>query len=102
MMLEKSRDRRISYIKVADRVHNMRTIEAKPYESQVKKAQETLMFYVPLAKRLKLEDAAKELTKLCDKVLNPKQSKGKEPLDFYVVPSSWLFLQIWLNDPKTN
>jgi GTP diphosphokinase / guanosine-3',5'-bis(diphosphate) 3'-diphosphatase len=38
------------YVKLADRMHNMRTIEAKSHESQRKTAEETLFFFVPLAK----------------------------------------------------
>ncbi|XWN35227.1 MAG: hypothetical protein ROO73_00305 [Roseivirga sp.] len=49
-------------MKVADRIHNMRTIDAKPYKSQLRTAKETLQFFVPLCKeRLDLLDAAEEL-----------------------------------------
>ncbi len=54
-------DKRVLYIKLADRLHNMRTLGVKSYASQHKKADETLKFFVPLAKYLKLEDAAQEL-----------------------------------------
>ncbi len=55
------KDKRILYVKLADRLHNMRTLHVKSLESQQKKATETLNFFVPLAKYLKLEDAAQEL-----------------------------------------
>ena len=54
-------DQRVLYVKLADRMHNMRTIQAKPYESQRRTAEETLLFFVPLAKYLGLTEAAEEL-----------------------------------------
>jgi len=54
-------DPRVLYVKLADRMHNMRTIQAKPYESQLRTAEETLLFFVPLAKYLGLTEAAEEL-----------------------------------------
>ena len=48
-------------MKLADRMHNMRTIQAKPYESQRRTAEETLLFFVPLAKYLGITAAAEEL-----------------------------------------
>jgi (p)ppGpp synthase/HD superfamily hydrolase len=54
-------DQRVLYVKLADRMHNMRTIQAKPYESQRRTAEETLLFFVPLAKYLRLTEAAEEL-----------------------------------------
>ncbi|XWN35268.1 MAG: HD domain-containing protein [Roseivirga sp.] len=62
LMLLESDDKRALYVKVADRMHNMRTIGAKPYKSQLRTAKETLQFFVPLCKeRLDLLDAAEEL-----------------------------------------
>jgi Na+/proline symporter len=54
-------DKRVLYVKLADRVHNLRTIQAKSYESQRRTAEETLLFFVPLAKYLGLTEAAEEL-----------------------------------------
>jgi (p)ppGpp synthase/HD superfamily hydrolase len=54
-------DKRVLYVKLADRMHNMRTIQAKSYESQRRTAEETLLFFVPLAKYLHLSEAAEEL-----------------------------------------
>jgi hypothetical protein len=54
-------DQRVLYVKLADRMHNMRTIEAKPHASQRRTAEETLLFFVPLAKYLGLTEAAEEL-----------------------------------------
>lgn len=62
-------DKRVWYIKLADRLHNMRTIQYKPQEKQRIKAEETLKFFVPLAKQLNLPETAQELKVLCQEVL---------------------------------
>jgi len=68
------KDERILYVKLADRLHNMRTIRAKSPMSQQKTARETLLFYVPIAEKLDLAGIAEELRRLCDAVLhNPDQ-----------------------------
>jgi (p)ppGpp synthase/HD superfamily hydrolase len=54
-------DKRVLYVKLADRLHNLRTLQAKPYESQRRTAEETLLFFVPLARQLGLMGAAEEL-----------------------------------------
>ena len=64
------KDKRVLYIKIADRMHNMRTLEAKPYESQHRTAEETLLFYVPLAEKLGLMEAAEELKRRSFEVLH--------------------------------
>jgi (p)ppGpp synthase/HD superfamily hydrolase len=66
------KDKRVLYIKIADRMHNMRTLEAKPYESQHRTAEETLLFYVPLAEKLGLMEAAEELKRRSFEVLHSK------------------------------
>ena len=63
-------DKRALYVKLADRLHNMRTIQAKSYESQCRIAEETLLFFVPLAAKLGLVGAAEELKEICFTVLN--------------------------------
>jgi GTP diphosphokinase / guanosine-3',5'-bis(diphosphate) 3'-diphosphatase len=49
------------YVKLADRMHNMRTIEVKSHESQRSIAEETLLFFVPLARQLGHMEATQEL-----------------------------------------
>ncbi len=63
------KDPRVLYIKIADRLHNMRTLASKSYASQEKKAKETLSFFVPLAQYLQLEDTAQELKKRAQIIL---------------------------------
>ncbi|MEM7055561.1 MAG: HD domain-containing protein [Bacteroidota bacterium] len=65
-------DQRVLYVKIADRMHNMRTIQYKPYKSQRRTAEETLLFFVPLAEHLGLKEAAAEFKELCFKVLTEK------------------------------
>ena len=62
-------DKRVLYVKIADRMHNMRKIQYKPYKSQRRTAEETLLFFVPLAEHLGLKEAAAEFKELCFEVL---------------------------------
>ncbi len=59
------------YIKLADRLHNMLTIEACSPKSQTKKAADTLQFFVPLARLINSRYFERELSELCFRVLQP-------------------------------
>lgn len=71
MLLEAGDDRAVC-VKLADRLHNMRTIEGKSPRSQARIAKETLQFFVPQAQRLGLEQAAKELKERSWRVLEER------------------------------
>lgn len=71
MMLAMTRDIRVIIIKMADRLHNMRTISALPLQKRRSIARETLDIYAPIAKRLGVRQWATELEDLSFSVLFP-------------------------------
>ncbi|RVX17046.1 putative GTP diphosphokinase RSH3, chloroplastic [Vitis vinifera] len=68
-------DARAVLIKLADRLHNMMTLDALPLGKQQRFAKETLEIFVPLANRLGISTWKEQLENLCFKHLNPDQHK---------------------------
>ena len=71
MLFAMSRDIRVVLIKIADRLHNMRTMEYQTPEKQRKKAFETMEIYAPIAHRLGMQKVKWELEDLSLKYLDP-------------------------------
>ena len=71
MLLAMARDVRVVLIKLADRIHNMRTMSAMAPDKRLRIARETLDIYAPIAHRLGLNEAYRELQELCFEHLYP-------------------------------
>ena len=73
LILAMSRDMRVMIIKLADRLHNMRTIDSMSEEKKMLKAKETSELHAPIARRLGLHSIGVELDDLCFKTLHPRK-----------------------------
>ena len=76
MLLAMVDDIRVILVKLADRLHNMRTLHHLPEERRTKIAQETLDIYAPIANRLGMSKVKNELEELAFKYLEPKAYEG--------------------------
>ena len=75
MILAMGKDLRVILVKLADRLHNMRTLKHLPSDRQAMIARETVEIYAPIAARLGMSRIRTELEDLCFEVLHPEQYK---------------------------
>lgn len=80
ILMAMSKDIRVIIIKLADRLHNMRTIMYRPPEKQRKKALETMNFYAPIAHRLGMSAVKEEMEDISIKILDPYGTKAIEDM----------------------
>jgi len=72
LFMATSRDLRVTLVKLADRLHNMRTIKSMRTDKQAQKSRETMDIYAPLAGRMGMQWMREELEDLAFRVLNPE------------------------------
>ena len=73
LILAMSKDMRVMVIKLADRLHNMRTLDSMSDEKKLQKAKETFELHAPIARRLGLHSIRVELDDLCFKTIHPRK-----------------------------
>jgi guanosine-3',5'-bis(diphosphate) 3'-pyrophosphohydrolase len=92
MLVAMAKDWRVLIIKLADRLHNMRTIAAMPEFKQKRTAQETLDIYAPLAHRLGIQDIKWQLEDLAFATLHPKPYAEIEQMVAIRAPEREIYL----------
>ncbi len=102
MLVAMAKDLRVLVIKLADRLHNMRTIAAMPMEKQQRIAQETLDIYAPLAHRLGMQEVKQHLEDLSFAALYPKRFAELDHLVSTRTPEREVYLAKALADVRAR
>jgi GTP pyrophosphokinase len=102
MVVAMSRDIRVLVIKLADRLHNMRTMRYLPREKQERKSRETLEIFAPLAHRLGINTVKWELEDLAFSILYPKRFDEIVRLVSGRAPRREAFLQEVIQDVRSD
>ena len=92
MLVALAKDLRVLIIKLADRLHNMRTLAALPEFKQERTARETLDIYAPLAHRLGMEEVKVQLEDLSLATLYPKRYSEIDQMVYNQAPERDLYL----------
>ncbi|MEO7397778.1 MAG: bifunctional (p)ppGpp synthetase/guanosine-3',5'-bis(diphosphate) 3'-pyrophosphohydrolase, partial [Ilumatobacteraceae bacterium] len=100
MLVAMARDLRVLIIKLADRLHNMRTIAGMPPDKQRRIAQETIDIYAPLAHRLGMQELRQQLEDLSFASLYPKRFAELDHLVSTRSPGRDLYLAKALADVR--
>ncbi len=100
MLVAMAKDLRVLIIKLADRLHNMRTIAAMPAWKQERTAQETLDIYAGLAHRLGMQDLKQQLEDLAFAALHPKRYAEIDHMVATRSPERDLYLEQVLEDVR--
>ncbi|MCU1455772.1 MAG: relA [Acidimicrobiales bacterium] len=93
MLVAMAKDIRVLIIKLADRLHNMRTLGGMSPEKQLRIARETLDVYAPLAHRLGMQDLKQQLEDLAFATLHPKQYAEIDHMVASRAPERELYLE---------
>jgi GTP pyrophosphokinase len=102
MLVAMAKDLRVLIIKLADRLHNMRTLAALPGWKQERTAQETIDIYAPLAHRLGMQDMKGQLEDLAFAALHPKRFAEIDHMVATRSPERELYITQVLEEVRTR
>ncbi|MEL6982232.1 MAG: bifunctional (p)ppGpp synthetase/guanosine-3',5'-bis(diphosphate) 3'-pyrophosphohydrolase, partial [Actinomycetota bacterium] len=102
MLISMSKDIRVLIVKLADRLHNLRTIAAMPDFKRERSALETLQVYAPLAHRLGMADLKQQLEDLSFAALHPKRYAEIEHMVAERAPERETYLTQVLEDVRSR
>ena len=102
MLVAMARDMRVLIIKLADRLHNMRTLAGMPLDKQQRVAQETLDIYAPLANRLGMQEIKQQLEDLSFAALYPKRFAELDHLVTSRTPERDVYLETAITEVRTR